>query len=157
MKKYVLLFFVLVSLQGCLFPKIFDAYIKFTVDGEQKEWKSIVSHASYDISDSSTYVVFTNIGLGQEIGIQFKGKSPGTYIGNAVNTENWIVYIGLSSGTYTTNVYAAACTIKITEYGNVGKLIKGNFSGRLVNGIDSTDYITLKNGYFEIERKEDEE
>lgn len=157
MKKYVSLFLILFFLKGCLIIKIFDAYVKFTIDGEQYEWKSIISHASYDISDSSTYVVFTNIGAGQEIGFQFKGKSTGTYIGNAINSENWIVLIGFASGTYTTNAFAAACTIKITEYGAVGKYIKGNFSGRLVNAVDSTDYISLKNGNFEIERGADED
>lgn len=156
MKKYVFSFLFLVILNGCLFPKIFNAYVKFTIDNEQYEWKSVISHASYDLSDSSTYVVFVKM-LGQEIGIQFKGKTTGTYIGNATLDYNWIVIIGLYTGNYVTNIYAAACTIKITEYGAVGKYIKGNFSGRLVNAIDSTDYITLKNGYFEIERGEDED
>jgi|GEM_PF-5064429 len=155
MKKF--LPFILLFFAGCLVFKFSDNVIRFTVDGEKNEWKNPISEVYYDRGDSSTYFSFAKIGEGEEIGISFKGNKTGTYIGTQEHSENYLIYINTASGTYSSNIFAAACTIKVTEYGGVGKRIKGNFSGKLYNPIDSTDYVIIKDGYFDAERGEDKE
>ncbi len=76
--------------------------------------------------------------------LEMSSDTTGTFIVNASNPLNTIVYVDTLQ-----NVYKSISgTITITEASKTRKIISGIFTGELVNENDATDKITVSEGKF---------
>lgn len=117
----------------------------------------IASFAIYSVSGNATIAIAAGE-QGNSISLSF----PGNNIGSFDITNNDIVF----SYTAGANTYAMGdnFTINVTQYGNIGGKIKGNFSGdakrfvynQVTQTVDEFP-VTITNGIFELQRNLDQE
>lgn len=109
--------------------------------------------------DETEIICFGNDAEAGDIDFQitFSGKSTGTYVSNSTGADK--VVFGLGTGTegdvrrQEHDAGSTALTVVVTEYGNIGGLVKGTFSGQVKNQNGQT--INISKGIFEVVRKAD--
>ncbi len=134
----------------------------FTVsfDNYQLVLENDASGAYYDMATNKTtieVVGYSTKGVGEatitskaEVELSFNGKDTGMMDQNTVGFE---LRIATGEGTKlieSTSDVTNALTVNISEFGEVGELVKGTFTGKLKTGINSRDF---SKGYFEVTRK----
>jgi hypothetical protein len=168
MKRLILILTVIciVSLSCFLFtgcPALNIYYIKFKVDGEGKIWdKGYTDYESNAFGSlypgegrirlvATPDAVASTDDIDNYIWFRITGISAGTY----PNTEVLIWFKEDGGVEYTNNVGVGDMTVIITEFGEIGGVIKGTFSGTL-DETDSVGPITITEGEFEVLRAEND-
>ncbi|MDA8886839.1 hypothetical protein N9I68_04605 [Bacteroidia bacterium] len=112
--------------------------------------------AYYNIDEGKTVVAV--VGNDVDYGnanflIKFDGKSTGTFTTQNNGGGSFEAGIGEGIKREEFNANSSDLTISVTEYGEVGEMIKGTFFGKVKN-INSQS-VEVKNGKFEVTRTKD--
>ena len=128
--------------------------IEFTMDGNDYSFTSGYSEAGGAEGcmrdDGDTFIAARNADLNTSLYLRFKttSASVGTY---SEGEENRCFNYNNGSDIYYDNSDLDNFMFSITEYGDVGGIIKGTFSGNIQN----PGNYAISNGVFEVSRKAD--
>ena len=150
---------MLTALSGCnLGGDEPDYMIKFTIDGTEYvftkafEDPADVAEGGVSPSGSKTLLVADNSVDGIYVYISFNGTDTGTY--HDVADSTFFEYVNPGNNLLDNHTTAGDFDLTVTEYGPVGGILSGTFSGQVMESGTANTY-PLTDGYFCVKRKAD--
>ncbi len=142
-----ILFVALVTtIAGCTKKDLEDPIVEAFIEGSKVGFTDI--GGVINLAANQTTVTASNTAQSTTLYVYIRGTETGDYPGTGANTDKGALGLQLGTKYYYSDLAGGLANIKYTYRDDDEKMIKGTFSGTVVNQTDPSDKREILNGVF---------